>query len=82
MSGIVALLHKKNENVYQTVLTMLKTLKAKNGGVLQRAGHTEATVDLAKLAGMYPAGALVEIMNEDGSMARLPELIKIAENSG
>jgi 3,4-dihydroxy 2-butanone 4-phosphate synthase/GTP cyclohydrolase II len=54
-------------------------LKAKNGGVLRRAGHTEATVDLAVLAGFTPAGALVEIMNEDGTMARLPELFKIAE---
>jgi 3,4-dihydroxy 2-butanone 4-phosphate synthase/GTP cyclohydrolase II len=54
-------------------------LKAKNGGVLRRTGHTEATVDLARLAGLYPAGVLVEIMNEDGTMARLPELILIAE---
>ncbi len=54
-------------------------LKAKNGGVLQRAGHTEATVDLSKLAGLYPAGVLVEIMNEDGTMARLPELFIIAK---
>ena len=54
-------------------------LKARSGGVLQRSGHTEATVDLAKLSGLYPAGALVEIMNEDGTMARLPELFKIAE---
>lgn len=54
-------------------------LKAKNNGVLRRAGHTEATVDLARLAGLNPAGVLVEIMNEDGSMARLPELVKIAE---
>jgi 3,4-dihydroxy 2-butanone 4-phosphate synthase/GTP cyclohydrolase II len=54
-------------------------LKAKRGGVLRRAGHTEATIDLAKLAGFEPAGALVEIMNEDGSMARLPELIEIAK---
>ena len=53
-------------------------LKAKNAGVLRRAGHTEATIDLAKLAGFEPAGALVEIMNEDGSMARLPELRLIA----
>ncbi len=53
-------------------------LKAKNGGVLRRAGHTEATVDLAILAGFAPAGALVEIMNEDGTMARLPELFEIA----
>jgi len=53
-------------------------LKAKNGGVLRRSGHTEATVDLAMLAGFEPAGVLVEIMNEDGTMARLPQLMKIA----
>ena len=53
-------------------------LRAKNGGVLRRTGHTEATVDLAKLAGHGDAGVLVEIMNEDGTMARLPELRKIA----
>jgi 3,4-dihydroxy 2-butanone 4-phosphate synthase/GTP cyclohydrolase II len=54
-------------------------LKAKNGGVLRRSGHTEATVDLARLAGLEPAGVLVEIMNEDGTMARLPQLIEIAQ---
>ncbi|GJM61139.1 MULTISPECIES: bifunctional 3,4-dihydroxy-2-butanone-4-phosphate synthase/GTP cyclohydrolase II [Persicobacter] len=54
-------------------------LKARNGGVLRRAGHTEATIDLARLAGYRPAGALVEILNEDGSMARLPQLRKIAD---
>ncbi len=54
-------------------------LKARNGGVLRRTGHTEATVDLARLAGMEPAGVLVEIMNEDGSMARLPELREVAK---
>ncbi len=54
-------------------------LKAKNRGVLRRAGHTEAAVDLAKLAGLYPAGVLIEIMNEDGTMARLPELAVLAE---
>jgi 3,4-dihydroxy 2-butanone 4-phosphate synthase/GTP cyclohydrolase II len=54
-------------------------LRAKKGGVLQRAGHTEATIDLARLAGLFPAGVLVEIMNEDGSMARLPQLVVIAE---
>lgn len=53
-------------------------LRAREGGVLQRSGHTEAVIDLARLAGMQPAGALVEIMNEDGSMARLPDLMKIA----
>jgi 3,4-dihydroxy 2-butanone 4-phosphate synthase/GTP cyclohydrolase II len=54
-------------------------LRAKKGGVLRRAGHTEASVDLARLAGMEPAGALVEIMNDDGSMARLPELLEVAK---
>jgi len=54
-------------------------LRAKKGGVLRRAGHTEATIDLARLAGFEPAGVLVEIMNEDGSMARLPELKEIAK---
>jgi len=54
-------------------------LKAKNGGVLRRAGHTEAAIDLARMAGMKPAGVLVEIMNEDGSMARLPDLMKVKE---
>lgn len=54
-------------------------LKAKDGGVLRRAGHTEASVDLARLAGLKPVAALVEIMNEDGSMARLPDLYKLAD---
>tara|TARA_B110000444_G_scaffold259025_1_gene301560 strand:+ start:27163 stop:28314 length:1152 start_codon:yes stop_codon:yes gene_type:complete len=54
-------------------------LKAKEGGVLRRTGHTEASIDLARLAGLQPAGILVEILNEDGTMARLPELIKVAE---
>ncbi len=54
-------------------------LKSKNRGVLRRAGHTEATVDLTQLAGLQPGGALVEIMNEDGTMARLPELMIVAE---
>jgi len=54
-------------------------LKARKGGVLRRAGHTEAAVDLARLAGLEPAGVIVEILNEDGSMARTPELHKIAE---
>src|SRR5690606_22837900 len=53
--------------------------KARRGGVLQRTGHTEATIDLARMAGFEPAGVLVEIMNEDGSMARLPELFQIAK---
>ena len=54
-------------------------LKAKKGGVLRRIGHTEATVDLAELAGFEPCGVLVEIMNEDGTMARLPDLVKVRE---
>lgn len=54
-------------------------LKAKKGGVLRRAGHTEAAIDLAKLAGFEPAGVIVEIMNEDGSMARLPQLVEISK---
>ena len=57
-------------------------LKAKNGGVLRRAGHTEAAADLSRLAGFESAGVLVEIMNEDGSMARLPELLELAEREG
>jgi 3,4-dihydroxy 2-butanone 4-phosphate synthase/GTP cyclohydrolase II len=57
-------------------------LRAAEGGVLKRAGHTEATVDLAKLAGLYPAGVLCEILNDDGSMARLPQLIEIAKRHG
>ena len=54
-------------------------LKAREGGVLRRAGHTEASIDLARLAGLEPAGVIVEILNEDGSMARTPELHKIAK---
>src|SRR6188768_4013251 len=55
-------------------------LRAKRGGVLRRAGHTEASVDLARLAGHEPSGVLVEIMNEDGSMARLPQLEEVAKH--
>ena len=54
-------------------------LTAKEGGVLRRTGHTEAAIDLARLAGLQPAGVIVEIMNEDGTMARLPELCEVAE---
>ena len=57
-------------------------LRARSRGVLRRAGHTEAAVDLARLAGLEPAGVLVEIMNSDGSMARLPELYEIAQKFG
>jgi 3,4-dihydroxy 2-butanone 4-phosphate synthase/GTP cyclohydrolase II len=55
-------------------------LRALDGGVLRRAGHTEAVVDLCRLAGLYPAGILCEIMNEDGTMARVPELMKLARH--
>jgi len=54
-------------------------LRAKEGGVLRRAGHTEAAVDLARLAGLYPAGVICEIMNEDGTMARVPDLAKFTK---
>lgn len=57
-------------------------LRAKEGGVLKRAGHTEAGVDLARLAGLYPAGVICEIQNPDGSMARLPELVDYAKTFG
>jgi len=57
-------------------------LAAKKGGVMVRAGHTEAIVDLARLAGLYPAGVICEIMNDDGTMARMPELEKVAEKFG
>lgn len=57
-------------------------LKARKGGVLKRAGHTEAAIDLARLAGLEPAGVIVEIMNADGSMARLPELLDLADRTG
>jgi 3,4-dihydroxy 2-butanone 4-phosphate synthase/GTP cyclohydrolase II len=55
-------------------------LMAKEGGVLKRAGHTEATVDLARMAGLYPAGVLCEVLHPDGSMARLPELTRVAQD--
>lgn len=57
-------------------------LRAKEGGVLRRPGHTEAAVDLARLAGLYPAGVICEIMNEDGTMARLPQLVEFARRHG
>ena len=57
-------------------------LIGKEGGVLRRTGHTEAAIDFARLAGMKPAGVIVEIMNEDGSMARLPELYKVSKKFG
>lgn len=60
----------------------INPLRARNGGVLVRAGHTEAAVDLARLSGLKPCGALIEIINEDGTMARLPQLMVVAERFG
>ena len=60
----------------------INPLRARSRGVLRRAGHTEASVDLAKLAGLYPAAALIEIINEDGTMARLPQLVEVARRFG
>lgn len=60
----------------------INPLYARSRGVLRRAGHTEAAVDLARLSGMYPAAALIEIMNEDGTMARMPQLIEVARKFG
>ncbi len=57
-------------------------LRAKDGGVLMRAGHTEAAVDLATMAGMFPAGVICEVMNDDGTMARMPELVRVAREHG
>lgn len=57
----------------------INPLYAQDNGVLRRAGHTEASIDLARLSGLYPAAALIEIMNEDGTMARMPQLVKIAK---
>ncbi len=57
----------------------ISPLRARSRGVLRRAGHTEATVDLARIAGLYPAGALIEIINQDGTMARLPDLIEVSK---
>lgn len=60
----------------------LSPLRARTRGVLRRAGHTEATIDFARLAGLYPAGALIEIINEDGTMARLPQLMEVSKKFG
>ena len=60
----------------------INPLYAKSKGVLRRAGHTEASIDLARLTGLYPAAALIEIMNEDGTMARLPQLFEVADKYG
>ncbi len=75
---IRSLIHPETKGVDLGKPGHIFPLRAHEGGVLVRPGHTEATVDLARLAGMAPAGVLVEILNEDGEMARLPDLIKIA----
>lgn len=76
---VQALIHPKTQPAALGRPGHIFPLKAKNGGVLRRAGHTEATIDLSRLAGHGDAGVLVEIMNEDGSMARLPQLKAIAK---
>src|SRR5881397_1134309 len=72
--------HSKPEDIVQPGHVF--PLKAKDGGVLERAGQTEAAVDLARLAGLIPAGVICEIMNEDGTMARVPDLIPYCERHG
>ena len=59
----------------------ISPLYAQDNGVLRRSGHTEAAIDLCKLSGLYPAGALIEIMNDDGTMARMPQLIEFGQNT-
>jgi 3,4-dihydroxy 2-butanone 4-phosphate synthase/GTP cyclohydrolase II len=78
-TGIKALIHPDTKSEDFARPGHIFPLIAKDGGVLRRTGHTEAAVDLARLAGCYPAGVLVEILNEDGTMARLPELMIIAK---
>jgi len=77
-TGIKAIINPKTKSTDFARPGHIFPLRAKSGGVLRRTGHTEAAIDLAKIAGFYTAGVLVEILNEDGSMARLPELIEIA----
>ena len=76
---IRAMIDKKTRAVDLTRPGHVFPLIAKDGGVLRRTGHTEAAIDFARLAGFEPAGVIVEIMNEDGSMARLPELLKVSK---
>lgn len=77
-TGIKALVDPETKAVDFARPGHIFPLRAKTGGVLRRTGHTEAAIDLARLAGFYPAGVLVEILNEDGTMARLPQLMEIA----
>lgn len=78
-STILALVNPETQSTDLARPGHIFPLRAKKGGVLRRPGHTEAAIDLAELAGLAPAGVLIEIMNEDGSMARLPELFVLAE---
>ena len=81
-TGIRALIHPETKASDYARPGHIFPLRAKQGGVLRRVGHTEAAVDFARLAGFYPAGVLVEILNEDGTMARLPQLMNIARRFG
>lgn len=76
---IQAIINKKTQPHDLSKPGHIFPLKARDGGVLRRTGHTEAAIDFARLAGHEPAGVIVEIMNEDGSMARLPQLVKVAQ---
>jgi 3,4-dihydroxy 2-butanone 4-phosphate synthase/GTP cyclohydrolase II len=76
---IMALVHSDTKPEDLTKPGHIFPLKARRGGVLQRAGHTEAAVDLARMAGLYPAGVICEIMKDDGTMARLPDLIEYSK---
>lgn len=78
-TGIRALVHPDTRPSDYAKPGHIFPLKAKTGGVLRRTGHTEATIDLARLAGFKPAGVLVEILNQDGTMARLPQLVETAK---
>ena len=78
-TGIKALVDPKTKSTDYARPGHIFPLRAKSGGVLRRTGHTEASIDLARMAGFEPIGVLVEILNEDGTMARLPQLIEIAK---
>ena len=78
-TGIKAMINPETKSTDFARPGHIFPLRAKSGGVLRRTGHTEAAIDLAKISGFYPAGVLVEILNADGTMARLPELMDIAK---
>lgn len=81
-TGIQAIVHSKTKATDFARPGHIFPLIAEDGGVLRRTGHTEAAVDLARMAGLYPAGTLVEILNPDGSMARLPQLMEMSKEFG